>query len=454
MTYTPAVSKSRPNILWLMTDEQRTDSLGCYGSPWARTPNLDRFAQAGVVFRHAVTPAPVCAPARVSILTGQYPHRTGVWWNVNNPNRTQPWLTEPFHRAGYRSATFGKQHYCASNPPFQTEVHFELTEKVTYFDYVRPYEAEGYGAIVYPRQPYGWILGGRFPGRADDTAEARAVRLAQEWLESHDLRQPFFLRVSFNAPHTPVVPPEPFDTVVREEAVRFPSETEHTPEHQPEWIAKSLAQRATASRLTPEQIRATRRYYYGQVAFVDHQCGVLLDWMRERELLQDTIVVFVSDHGTHLGDFGLVQKQTFYEPVVCVPFFFWYPKEFARGAMIETPVEMFSLLPTLLDAAGLERPARCDAASLLPALRSGREPRSRPVFSEFTLGSFNVRHDDRLVMVRDGNWKLSLCLDTYGGDGTLYDLADDPYEQRNLYNVDGYYKVQRKLTELIKRHIG
>ncbi|MCC2685019.1 MAG: sulfatase, partial [Paenibacillaceae bacterium] len=274
-----------PNILWLMTDEQRTDSLGCYGSAWAKSPYLDRYAREGVIFQNAVTPAPVCQPARTALLTGQYPNKNGVWYNVGGKNSTPLRLLVPlFEEAGYRTASFGKSHY--HNPQrraFQTEYRKVMGDVVKWSGYNEKYREEDFGAVHYPPKPYPWILGGTFPET-----------------------------LSFNAPHTPVIPPYPFDQLIAKEDIRYPAESEGPSSGSPRWISETLRSFADSAHLTDEQIRDARRYYYGETAYVDYQFGVLLEWMQERRLLDNTIVVFVSDHGTHIGDYGLVQKQTFY----------------------------------------------------------------------------------------------------------------------------------------------
>ena len=450
-----------PNILWLMSDELRTDGLGAYGAPWARTPNLDRLAAEGVLFRRALTPGPVCVPARASILTGRYPSQIGIWWNIRShePDLSDlpvlDHLTEVFHQAGYQSASFGKRHYNSVNNAFQTESHFALSELVGYFRYREPLEGSDFDWIQYPPSPYPWILGGRFPGPAQEKAEARAVREAISWLGHHDPSVPFLLRLSFNAPHTSVVPPEPFDTIIDADAIQLPKEAESAPAGEPDWIAAELRSRCDSGRLSPEQILKARRYYYGEVAFLDSQIGELLDWMRANGKLDNTIVVVVSDHGVHLGDYALVAKQTFYEPVVNVSFLFWYPKAVVEGKIFETPVETRSLLPTLIELAGLaiSEPGNY-APSLAPSLGSGSEPMARPVFSEQTLASFNVRPEDRLVMVRDGEWKLSVAMTPGPSEGALYNLENDPHERRNLFDDPASAEVRDRLTRTILEHLG
>lgn len=448
----------KPNILWLMTDEQRTDSLGFYGSSWACTPNLDKLAMEGVVFCNAVTPAPVCVPARVSLLTGKYPAHTGVWDNTYttpiNARKNLDHLTYKFKDAGYATASFGKHHYCSTNKAFDFECNCGVSKEFVHsFEYGPKYNMSDYHAIRF-KGKYPWIFGGTFPAATENIPDAIVVKEAKEWLNNYEDGKPFFLRISFNGPHTPVAPPSPYDYSIEPDNIKFAKEMDMEYTGQPEWISKSLKECSDASRLTPDEIVGARRNYYGYASFLDSLFGDLINWMRKKGLLDNTIIAFVSDHGTHLGDYGLVQKQTFYEPVVTVPFFFWYPRAFKSGVKINTPVETRLMLPTLLNYLGLGKESTEEALGLEKSLCLGKEPENKPVFSEFTLGSFDIREYDRLVMVRDRNWKLSLCLDPEMFDGALFNLADDPYERTNLYGVSEYKAIQDKLSLLISEHIA
>ena len=439
----------RPNILWLFTDEQRTDSLGCYGSPWAHTPALDRLAAEGVVFANAVTPAPVCGPARISMLTGQRCAQTGVWYNMAGDLPRMECLTSLFEKAGYRTAGLGRNHWCCSNPPFQTVWTKHLSRHLDYFGYADEYDEAAFDVVKYPGEPYHWIFGGRYPADASETSEWECVERGKQWLEEGPKDRPFFLRLAFNAPHTPVSTPAPFDTLVPEDAIRFPAETEAPSPAEPDWIATHLRKSADARLLTPEEIRKMRRYYYGLVAFVDKLIGGLLSWMNARGYLENTIIVFNADHGTHLGDFGLVQKQTFFEPSVTVPYLFWWPEGFAKGKTVKTPVETRSLIPTLLDAAGVDMPGDMQDASLAACLRAGVEPASQPVYSMLTLQSFReLEHRDPLVMVRDGSYKLCVRFGPDPCDVVLVDLSKDPYERDNRAGWPEYVATTEQLLAL------
>lgn len=464
----------RPNIVWIMSDEQRPDSLGCYGSAWAATPNLDRLADDGVLFENAYTPSPVCVPARCSLLTGNFGSTLGVLHNQQHLAADARFLTWDAEQAGYRTASFGKKHYTfpRARQAFQTEGGRAIDDVVDAEGYPDPYRTEDYDVVQYPGVPRDlpgprrtWILAGTFPAPKEKTAEAENVDLAMEWLSCLSRSASFFLRLSMNAPHTPVVVPSSFLDRVDPDAIDLPLPGEETFAGKPPYESRLLRDFQGAHVLTRDQIRKARHYYYARVAFLDFEIGRFVDWMDRRSLLDNTIVAFLSDHGTHLGDHGLFQKQTFYEQVVTVPYFFWWRKLPRRGLRIKRPVNVHTLLPTLLDLAGVERHRNVDAPSLAGVIRSHREPLHAPVFSELKFGYQGYRDDDRLVMARDGPYKLSLFQhsrqpDKYVGreEGSLYDMVEDPREERNLYSIDAHQDTVSRLREGItnwdRRRVG
>ncbi len=446
-------SNKRPNVLWLMTDEQRTDSLGCYGNSWAVSPHLDAFAREGVVFRNALTGSPLCTPGRCALLTGQYPAETGVWTNHGQPSGPLEHLTNVMAQAGYRTASFGKQHYDTQNRAWQDQEQITLSDAVNYFSYAPQYPMDRYDVVQYPGPPYKWIFGGRYPEPVEHTAEYHVVQKAKVWLGALPQDKPFLLQLSFNAPHTPVSVPEPFDTAVPEESIHLAPETEGLPDYAPEPL-RQLYGMARSDRLSPEQIRKARRYYYGLTAFVDHLYGEFLAWMRAQGLLENTIVVYVSDHGAHLGDFGMFQKQTFFNPALNVPFFFWYPTGVAGGVTLNTPVSTTSLMPTVLELAGVELPERVRGRSLAGALAKGKEPQARPVFSGHTLSSFNLCPAKLNVAVREGDWKLSSWNTPDPAGRTLVNLADDPHERRNRMDDSACREVAQRLSAHLEGHLA
>jgi choline-sulfatase len=427
----------RPNILWLMTDEQRADSVGYSGTPWAHTPNLDRIASSGVRFSAAYTPSPVCVSARACLLTGRPGSSIGVLNNHHALALDDPrFLTWRFAAGGYQVASFGKQHYSGQRRAFDLECGRVLGEQVGYFDYRVPVDADGAGVVRYEgKSP--WLFAGRYPGTVDDTPEMENVRLALDWTRRRDPSRPYLLRVSFNAPHTPVVTPAPFDTLVEPDAIDLPLDDPRTMAFASHTQRDFLCDYAGTQRLTEAQVRRARQCYYGHVAFVDHAFGRLLEGLEAMRELEHTVIAYVSDHGAHLGDHGFFQKQSFWDAAARVPCFITGPGVVAN--QVATPVNVGSLLPTLLACAGLPVPEPVGYPSLAEMLHGEAPLVAEPVFSEIDLGLWGYRSGERRVMVRDGGWKLILYRDpcdpsAFAGreDAVLFDLETDPGERHNL----------------------
>jgi len=449
------MANQRPNFLWLMTDEQRTDSLGYAGAPWAHTPHLDRVAERGTRFTAAYTASPVCVSARACILTGRYGSSIGVLNNHHRLALDDPqFLTWTFAANGYQVASLGKQHYNCDRQAFDLEGGRVLGERVHYFRYnvsVDPHEA---GVVRYDEGQSPWLFAGRYPGTVDDTPEMYNVQQALSWMERRDPSRPFFLRLSFNAPHTPVVTPAPFDTLIDERAIDLPIHAPHVDGFASTTHRDYLCAYAGAHRLTTSQIRRARQCYYGYVACADAVFGALLDALDEMGELEETLIAFVSDHGTHLGDHGFMQKQSFWDESAQVPFFVAGPG--VRAQAVDTPVNAGSLLPTLLDLAGLDLPPQIEFPSLGATLRQGTPPAPEPILSEIDYGLWGYRCGERRVMVRDGRWKLWLYRDPRDPgrcagkeDPVLYDLQSDPGENHNLAPDPAYAPVIEALIARI-----
>ena len=434
------MAPQRPNILWLMTDEQRVDSMGCSGAPWAHTPNLDRVARSGVRFGAAYTPSPVCLPARACMLTGRAGSSIGVLNNHHRLAADDPqFLTWAFAGGGYQVASFGKHHYGCRRRAFDLEGGKTLGERVYYFEYRVPVDREESGVVHYDGGKAPWLFAGRYPGTVDDTPEMHNVTQALDWMRGRDPSRPYLLRLSFNAPHTPVVTPAPYDTLIDPDRIDLPLDWPDEMDYASDTQREHLCPYAGTQRLTEGQIRRARQCYYGYVACVDHCFGRLLDELDEMGELENTIVAYVSDHGTHLGDHGFFQKQSYWEASARVPFFFAGPGIAPTEEAVGTPVNAGSLLPTLLELAGLDVPPQVEYPSLAPVLRDGARLESEPVFSEIDYGLWGYRYGERYLMVRDGRWKLSLYRDPRDPnrcaereDRVLFDLENDPGERRNL----------------------
>jgi iduronate 2-sulfatase len=275
-------------------------------------------------------------------------------------------------------------------------------------------------------------------------------------MRRRDPSRPYLLRLSFNAPHTPVVTPAPFDTLIEADCIDLPLEMGDEIAYASDTHRDFLCANAGTQRLTRAQVQRARQCYYGYVACVDHVFGRLLDALEERGELENTIVAYVSDHGAHLGDHGFFQKQSFWEPSARVPFFFTGPGIRQAEAAVPAPVNAGSLLPTLLELVDLPVPAFVQYPSLARTLQAGEPVVPGPVFSEIDLGLWHYRPGERQVMVRSGRWKAILYRDPrdpdrFAGreDRLLYDLVADPHERQNLACDPAYAQVMEMLVSEI-----
>lgn len=420
-----------------MTDEQRCDSLGCYGSSWAVSPFIDSIAENGTLFEEAITPAPMCVPARTSMITGLTVPHHGVWSNDDYKVPHGPDLISRFAEAGYSTASFGKSHYAGyeTDPVFSEEHEYCFSSLVHPEHYAPGFSESEYDVVKYNSPYTNWVLGGRFPGNIEQTSEYRAATEGMQWLDRHLAEKhesPFLLRVSLNAPHTPVSVPEPWLSSVKTEDIKLSSAGLWDRLSWPIWYRETLYEYAKSGRLSEEQIDVMRHDYYCQCAFLDSIVGTLLEYLKAKDLLSSTIIAFCSDHGTHLGDYGFVQKQTFFNPSVNVPFIVKGPGV-AEGVQIKTPVSLGQLVPTLLDLCGLD--SRCDYAPLTKSVLSGEEPPAVPVTSDCTLGSISKWGLDgsaHLSMIRFGDWKLIESAEDKAV-GILFNEKEDPLEMNNLF---------------------
>jgi arylsulfatase A-like enzyme len=360
-------------------------------------------------------------------------------------------LTWRLAAAGYQVASFGKQHYGCSRRAFDLEGGIVLGDQVGYTTYGVPV-APGEGDIVrYDGGRTPWLLAGRFPGEIDDTPEMHNIEAALDWLGRRDPSRPYLLRVSLNAPHTPVVTPVPFDTLIDPDDIDLPLGDPGDEAFVSATHREYLYDYAGTHRLTSEQILRARQCYYGHVAFVDHVFGRFLDALRKTGELENTIIAYVSDHGCHLGEHGFFQKQSFWEAAVRVPFFFAGPG--IKPRILPGPANSGSLLPTLMELVGLGVHALAQYPSLAPILRGDTSVAVEPIFSEIDYGLWGYRSGERCVMVRDGDWKLVLFRDPRhperlagAEDRVLFNLATDPGETTNLARDPAFDDAMKALV--------
>ena len=456
-----------------MTDQHRADMMTCAGSDLVPTPNIDRIARRGVRLTNAYCPYPVCVASRMALLTGLYAHSTGAITNKDRLDWRYRTIANHFADNGYLTALIGKMHFLdAHNHGFEYYLSINdwlmyLGPKVQHYaDEIanhplgpRFFETVNDGGAGLPDVddlwdgPSPWVGNVRRRDFSDmasrlepeDHLDMFLAREAGKFIRRYR-NQPFFLVTSFMKPHSPFYPPEQWARKypVDKMTLRPVGDISQYPPH-----IQRRAKRIQS--LGPQRLRAHRAGYLGSLAFVDTCIGHVYSQLEDAGLLDNTIVVYTSDHGEMDGDHGLYQKFCMFEPSVKVPLIVSYPRVIPRGRVAEALTEYFGLYPTLSDLAGLPAPrsttlwdipgapARMDASGFAEILRRPDLAGPEAVFSEF-----NLRAKPAQYMVRTGRYKYVF---NHGSTHEFYDLEQDPGELLNQIDRPGNRKQCNSLRD-------
>lgn len=462
---------NKPNILFIMCDQMRHDAVACNGNEIVQTPNLDRLAASGVNFSNSYTPDPICVPARASLTSGHYPHKcTGTKENTGCIKEGMPLLGEELNKRGYETYAMGKLHYLPYTPPGEPNTSYgiknvELCESgrmIKKFDF----EGKTRGIEEYDDYLYkvGWGGYTRGHGLGNNEVMAAPSPIPEEhyvdkWVVDrsiHHLKEhieeqgdkPFFMFTSFPKPHSAYDPPRPYDQLYDPRDIPFPiGEAE---ERQAIEIIKKRGldllfsdyKKYMWDLLSPQAKKVIRAHYYGLVTFQDKQIGRLMDFLEEKELTENTIVVYTADHGDLLGDFGLYFKRTFYNGSVKVPLMISYPDKIKAGQVSDELVGLQDLLPTLMSLTGESLEHEVDGKDLTPLLEDDKPVR------EYYVSQCQDNPHQR-YMVASKEWKYIYY--QYGGIEELYNLQEDPDELNNLAGEDSkeIQQTKKKLREYL-----
>ncbi len=491
---------SRPNILLISADQHRADCFGFEGRK-IKTPHLDQLAADGTRFSNCITPTVVCQPARASILTGQLCRTHGVHDNGIDldPEIGEKGFAGAMASADYDTAYFGKAHFstyhtfeptgtpeCVKSSdqygadwfgPYMGFNHVEMMlighnwwapEKPPFGQhYERWFHADGRGDEKIKAM---WENGGDTKGAAQTWHSKLPVAWHNstwtadrtiEWLKHSDHDDPFCAWVSFPDPHHPFDAPEPWSRLHPPEEVDLPEDRKRSFEGRPWWHKPVLTNepsgpkegaeiRKAYSRIpeqTDEKLREIIANTYGQIALIDHNVGRILIALEEAGLDENTIVIYISDHGDWLGDHGLILKGPMhYEGLLRVPMIVRGPGV-PVGKVVEEPVSTIDLGPTFFDYGGAEAQLDQHGESLRPLIEG--EATRDFAMNEWDLlsGRTGVRLSLRTVRTKDAK----LTVDLISGAGEMYNLAEDPNEMQNLFDLPEAAGMQAELTEFIHR---
>ncbi len=397
----------RPNFLFILTDDQRWDSLGAAGHPVLTTPGMDRVAREGALFANAFCTTALCSPSRASFLTGCYARRHGVKDNSTPLPPGAATFGTLLREAGYQTAHIGKWHMdgMIERPGFDFSVTFQ--GQGTYTDPPLRFNGE-------ERKVSGYLTD-------------LLTDYAAEWLE-RPRQQPFCMYFGHKACHLPVVPAARHRDAFPDARLPVPASAADTLAGKPEWVKRRREGKTGV--LNHPNYDLNHRNYLRTLLAVDESVKRLLETLERRGRLDSTVVVFAGDNGFFHGEHGLTNKRAMYEEDIRIPFLMRYPRLVRAGTVVREMALNIDMAPTFLELAGVKAPARIEGRSLVPLL-AGRERalRERFLYEYYREESFG--DTPSIEGIRTRRWKYIRYPGTREID-ELYDLQSDPHEMHNL----------------------
>lgn len=436
---------TRPNIIFIVSDQMTAALTGVYGHPVVQTPSLERLATDGVRFDAAYTPFPLCSPGRACIMTGRHASAIGAWDNGALLPADQPTFAHYLSNAGYDTVLSGKMHFIGPDQRHGFRHRMNTDIYSSDFDWVKPEwiaikEAQGHDpeAVMSQRPRYnalGYTGEGvqidrwHNPLSHDEEVHFRAIEYlrAQGRLQRDDSdAAPFFLCASYHHPHEPFWPPQEYWDLYEGAEIDLPEFPENLDETY-SMLDRCLNAYHGTRRYNlrdPEGLYRLRRAYYALVTYMDRKVGELLDTLETNGLAENTVVIFTSDHGDMLCEKEMVQKRCFYEWSCRIPLIVRFPDGWKSGTTHIAPVSLLDLLPTFTELAGVEHLLPHDGVSLIPQLKE-------PPIDRIVYAQAHEAVGMPCIMARQGQYKYNYI---HGYTPQLFDLEADPGEWHNLAN--------------------
>lgn len=435
-----------PNVLFLICDDLNCD-IGCYGHATVKTPHIDALAERGVRFANAYCQYPLCGPSRASFMTGWYPDQTLIHRNAIHLRERAPdavTMAQHFRSANYFATRIGKIFH------YNVPLHIGTGGHDDPYSWNQTINPRGRDVIeqdkVITLRPgqYGgtlsWLAAdGTDAEQTDGIAAEETIKRLKQHAATGDN---FFLAVGLYRPHTPYVAPKKYFDMYPIDQITVPTVPKGYLETIPEPAVKSINRKKEQVNLDPEVAKQAIQAYYASISFADAQLGLILDALEETGLSDNTIVLFTSDHGYHMGEHGHYQKTTLFENATHVPLVIAGPGV-RTGGVASTMAEMVDFYPTLSELVGLSIPESVSGVSLVPALK---DPDT--VVRESALSQYDIGYSIRTADFRYTSW---------GNDGIkgveLYDRTKDPAEMKNLADDPSYDQHRRRLAEILRERI-
>ena len=459
------MADSRPNIILIMTDQQRYDTIRALGFPYMDTPHLDRLVTEGVSFSNCYISAPSCVPSRASLFSGYYPHTTGV---LQNGDQWRHSWVESLAACGYYCVNIGKMHTVPVDTPLGFHERYIVENKDRYLDQRWFYDEwdkamHARGLVKQQRELYRKLPDyrerlGAFEWKLpeDMHSDMFVGNMATWWLSTKPMPdRPLFMQIGFPGPHPPYDPiaryAEPYltrdlplPTVTDEEIAGQPLPFQHMRQHNTDVDHDSVVHMLKPTRA---QLQRQRAYYLANMTMIDEKIGQILQTLESRGYLENAVVVFTSDHGDCLGDHGHSQKWTMYDTITRMPLIVWAPGRFAGGRTVDGLCQQMDIGRTVLELAGATVPPSTESRSLLPALDGEAWQAREYVFSEHGRDG-QLQGTAFMTMVRSRDWKLVHFLDQPWGQ--LFDLRADPGESHNLWSSPAHAARKAELLDILR----
>lgn len=455
------VKQKPPNIIFIFCDQMSPRAMGWTGQMEVKTPHLDQFSEISYCFTNAYCTSPVCAPARHSIYTGVYPSRHGVLKNDMRMNEDYTTIMAMMNEKGYTTANIGKMH----NAPYHNRRDFQYVLNheffvgpagISHYDAYLKSELEKRGMEDY--NPYKQVPEGKVwlqvkegianvnPLPEELIPEQWMTREALSFMDDQEANRPdkpFFLHLSYFPPHHPYMPIKKYADIYldRMDEIELPPNYDH--ERLQRWCRESPMR---PDSLTEQDVKYFRALYFGFVSQLDAALGDLFAGMKERGLLENTIVVFTSDHGDNLGEHGEFYKGNMYEGSVRVPLMVYWPgKKLKDRKIISDNVSHVDLVPTLLEAAGIAPPEYMPGKNMLPLMKGKERWDDHMVYSEY----YAWGAEPSQLMLCEGDYKLIFNAQTQDVmfEMKLYNLREDPWELNNLIDSPEHAVLQYEMGD-------
>jgi arylsulfatase A-like enzyme len=462
---------SQPNILWICSDQQRFDTLGCYGNQFVQTPNIDRLAQSGVLFEQAYSQSPVCTPSRASFLSGRYPRATRCRQNGQSIPEDEILVTRLLAENGYVCGLSGKLHLSVCHPKACPVTERRINDGYSDFHWSHHPDGVGNGQA---NEYHQWLRerGASYQRKSFRGSKYVETSVAPEhhqttWCADKAIefmqangakKKPWLFSVNIFDPHHPFDPPEALLTRHLEALSKIP-----TPNYVPGELNEKLCYQQIDHRggygatwaydeMTPDDHRLITAAYWAMCELIDVNVGRMIAALEKTGQLDNTIVIYMSDHGEMLGDHGFYLKGPhFYDPAIHVPLIVSFPAKIKGGRRSRALVELADLAPMLLDAADIKRHPGMQGQSIWPLLTgSGDIDQHRDdVYCEFYNSKPVPDHKAHLTMLRTAKHKLVAAhgLPASEVPGELYDLERDPLETHNLWNDREHLQIKCELLQ-------